>query len=418
MRIVKYLVLISLLYIYIYNPLFRALGVGPIKLLLACSLAFILLSGFLARFLKIFQTEILLILVLISYSIGMTLIGQNTLVIPYTHLIWFLECFLIPAFLLLLFKDVFKRLNWETVVVHTGFIASLITLFLILNPSVNQLVRDAVIEDNLDTVLPMDEMFFRGFSIAESSSYGYGIVQGLILAVCLVSARKSALFMVPVLFLFISIIFNARIGIAPALISFILLIAYRRFKTRNLIAIVAVTALAVWFFQQSSFAEENEVSLKWAFGIFTDLEGVAKGTKNTTVYNTIFQTMIFFPSELSDLIFGNGEKVFAANGRASDVGYVIQIFRGGLIYLSLMLIFLWMMYARSKRVSPDKLLPLIFFLTILIANVKGNAFFNPNSFFRLFSFYYVYIIFISHNLVVPPAPVGDIELPPVSQTPN
>lgn len=399
MRVLKYILLIVCIYIYLYNPIFKIFGFGVIKLLLVVSFIYIIFSGFLPRFIKIFKNEIFLTLLLVCYSVPLILLGENTFAIPYTHLIWFLECFLIPAFLILFFNDIFNRISWEAIFVHAGLLASLITLFLIFNPVINLFIRNSVIIDTLDTVTSTDLMDFRGFSIAESSSYGYGIVQGLILSICLFSIRKNKAYIVPIIFLFISILFNARIGLVSVVISIFLLIISRRLKIINLLTLSVIIVLGIWIFSYSSFAVQNETSLKWAFSIFTNTENFIKGTDNTSAYHELFSNMLFLPENINDLLFGNGKKVFASNIRQSDVGYIIQIFRGGIVYLSIMFFFLWVMFIRNLNTSSDKLLPILFILTILIANIKGNAFFNSTSFFRLYAFFYVFSIFASKNAI-------------------
>ncbi|MCH6234327.1 hypothetical protein [Cognataquiflexum rubidum] len=360
---------------------------------------YIIFSGFLPRFLKLFEIEVLMTLLLVSYSIAIVLIGENSFSIPYVHIIWYLECFLIPTFFLFLFRSTFSWLSWETIIVHVGLLAALITIFLILNPVTNLFVRNSIIIDSLDSI-SSDNWDFRGFTIAESSSYGYGIIQGLILAICILSIKKNLMFLIPILFLFISIIFNARVGIAPVAISIMLLILSGQLSLKSIFLVSIIILIGYNIFLFSSFSEQNETSLIWGLSIFNDANDFIQGKESNAGYNILFTEMLFLPTNFSGLFFGNGQKVFASSIRQSDVGYVIQIFRGGLVYLSIMMFFLFFLFRRCLKINPNKLLPILFFLTIIVANIKGDALFNPSGFFRLFAFYYVYSVFASKNLIV------------------
>jgi hypothetical protein len=358
----------------------------------------IVFSGFLPRFLKLFEKEILLTILLVSYSVFLVLIGDNTFAIPYIHIVWFLESFFIPTFLIFFFKDIFNWLSWETLIVQIGFFASLITLFLIFNPSLNLYIRNSVIVDSLDSI-STGNWDFRGFTVAESSSFGYGLIQGLILAICLFSIKKHFAFFFPIVFLFISILFNSRIGIAPVVFSIILIIINNQISFKSIALIFTTVLVGFMFFQYSSFSQNNETSLTWGFSVFNDVLNVIEGEENNAGYTVLFSEMLFFPSDLISLIFGSGQKVFGSNIRESDVGYIIQIFRGGLIYLLIMVTFLFLLFKRNLEMNTYKLLPILFFLTIIVANIKGDAFFNSSGFFRLYTFFYVYSLYAKKGII-------------------
>jgi hypothetical protein len=104
--------------------------------------------------------------------------------------------------------------------------------------------------------------------------------------------------------------------------------------------------------------------------------------------------MFFFPKNTNEFLFGTGEDIFLNIKRSSDVGYVLQIFKGGIFYLIILLFFLILMYRRVRRIDHDKFLPIFFILVILIANIKGDSLFLSGGFFRLFTLYYVYEILL------------------------
>jgi hypothetical protein len=399
MRALKFITFIICLYIYLYNPILQILGFGIIKLLLFVAFIYLLRKGFYPRFIGIFRIEIIFTLILVCYTLLIALIENPAgITVPYTHLLWFLEGFIIPTFLILFFREIFQRNSWEALIILVGFIASLVTLFLILNPAYNTYIRKNVIFDTLDTVSQY-KWDFRGFSLSESSSYGYGVVQGLVLSVCLFSVRKKLIYLLPIIFLLISIIFNARIGLSVVAVALLLLLISGHIRFFNFCLFATIIYLSFWFFTKSSFFLENETSLNWGLGVFGDTKNLIQGTNDNSNYTALFGRMLFFPSHPMDLIFGNGKNVYLNQDKSSDIGYIIQIFRGGIIYLSIMLSFLWYMFKRNLTIAKNRLLPVLFLLTLLIVNLKGNAFFQSTPFFRLITFYYVFSIFMSKGFI-------------------
>lgn len=390
MRVIKYIFFFLCLYIYIYNPILQILGFGSIKILLFISLFYFFVHKETISFLQNYKTEMFYTFLLIIYLIPIVFLGDGTAtMIPYTHLIWFLECFIIPLFLLFYFKNIFQKYQIESLLVIIGTIASLITFFLINNPEINTWIRQSVIVDTLDKT--SSNWDFRGFTFAESSSYAYGVVQGIMLALCLISIRKSYLYAIPIIPIFISILFNARIGFSVLIIALALMLIFKRLKIKYVI-IGAITVLSgVVLYNNSSFVSENSTSLEWGLGFFEDTFAlISGGDASETNYEVLSNRMFFLPENFVDIIFGEGRIVFGDENLDSDIGYVNQIFTGGIVYLLIMLSFLWYMYNSNVKITHDKLLPLLFMIVLLVVNIKGNAFFLSNGFFRMFTLYYIY----------------------------
>jgi len=404
MKLLKYIILFIFIYIYIYNPIFQILGFGLIKILLLISILYVLFKRTLfVNFIITFKQEIALTLLIATYAISTEMWGDNQgRMVAYKHIIWFLECFFIPIFFVAFFKDIFQSKNWENIIIFVGISASIITLFLIFNPGINAAIRSTVITDSLDVI--GDSWDYRGFTIAEGSSYSYGIIQGLILSLCLLKIKENWLYILPILPLFISIIFNARIGLAPVAIVFVLMLLNKQFKIKYFLFISIIVIFGYWFVNDSFFAKQNSDSLEWGLSIFEDTNNFLSGNDNGSNYTTLSDNMLFFPDSAINIVFGEGNDVFLGVNRNSDMGYVIQIFRGGVFYLLLLLSFLWIIFKNSYLYAPNKILSILFVVTIIIVNIKGDAFFNSSSFFRLFIFYYIYSLSISkhrlNNIVI------------------
>jgi len=393
------------LYIYLYNPIFKFIGFGSIKLLLFLSLIFILLSNKVGFIIKSFSKEIFFTFLLVLYNVVWAIFGGiDSLAAAYTCIVWFLEAFIIPILIIFQFKDFLLKYEFKEISIFVGFIASLITFILILNPNINIYIRDNVIVDSLD--LFSNKWTYRGFAIAESSAFGYGIIQGLILGICLFQfqLQKKYLYFIPIIFLFISIIFNSRIGMAPVAIAIVLYITNKKFSFTKIIVLALTIYIGSWVLTRSSFSAKNATSIEWGLSFFTDTFNFLTGKDQNSNYSVLFGDMLFIPDNTIDLFFGTGQNIFLEGKRTTDVGYVLQIYQGGLFYLTLMLLFLIYLFRRCYKKGKDKSLPFLFVLTILLVNIKGNALFVSNSFFRLFTLYYVYVVvykkFNHANLII------------------
>lgn len=386
----KYFFLIVILYIFLFNPVFQIFDFGLIKVLLLASIAYIAFTGKIRLFLNLFKNEIILSLILITYTLLVVFWGDGTAFkVPYTHLVWFMECFFIPFFLILFFKNIFQKRTWESLVVQTGLIAALITLFLVLNPDINFFIRDSVIRD-LQINLSSTKTLSRGFTIAENSTFSYGVVQGLILSICIISLKKNYLYAIPIVFLFIAILYNARIGFACLFIGVALVVFRRKIKIRSAIIFGLVLLAGYFFLFNSGFSKNNHDSLLRGLSFFSDtMKFITGDQSHASNYSVLFNKMVFFPSHFINLVFGEGKIVFYAS-KGSDIGYINQIFTGGIVYLFLLLAFLFYMFLRNFDQTSNKLLPVLFVLSLLVVNIKGNALFVSNGFFRLFCFFYVY----------------------------
>jgi hypothetical protein len=281
-------------------------------------------------------------------------------------------------------------------VVITGFIASVITILLILYPELNDFVRSSLISYSLHGV---EQFWFRGFGIAEGLAGSYGVIQGIILGICLWLVSRHPLYAVPIIPLLISIAFNARTGFVAVLISLVLLIAQRRLSIRLTAVVIGVVLLVGYVLQsEMDFIANNLKAIEWAISSFT--ETVDFVSRNAADSNTvdILKNRIFYPTSAMGLLFGEG--VWEFHGMKSDVGYSNQLMFGGIVYLLLLLSFLAYMYIRISRQKVEGFYPAFFVLVLLIVNIKWNYLFVPNGIFRLFGLYYV-LVMTNFYAVVP-----------------
>lgn len=128
----------------------------------------------------------------------------------------------------------------------------------------------------------------------------------------------------------------------------------------------------------------------WFKNSFNEVISMFKGEKVGTV--AVLSSFIFFPSGLS-FIFGVGSRVYGDFGLAlvnkvSDIGYINDIFRGGILYVgvyyfSICKLFL-VTYQESKHKLGQKFTAIMLLITgifLIFSNYKGEALAGSSIFF-------------------------------------
>jgi hypothetical protein len=399
------------LYIYIYSPPFKILPFGPIKLLIIPALLYLLPTNKNIFILQKFKYELFFFSLIIIYSFIRD-ISSGSIVFFYQNLLILLEAFLIAFFLIALFNN--NQINkgpdkFINILIILSFVASLITLFLILNPDINDAIKFEYMK--YDKVLWKYQLN-RGYGITDELLFTYGIVQGIILCFCITKMFSNVLYIIPVPFIFLSIFVNARIGLIPLFfLPFFIKIPLKikllstKISTKELwrilflfIIISLITVIGLNFLTED-IKESIIARFDWAITFFNETKDFLFGTKTTTYnnYKALFGEMVIFPQTLGTWIFGEGKLLFVDSERTTDIGYLLMLNYGGIVYMMLFFVILTYMFIRLiKSVKEKKYLFYILILTILAANYKG-LFFISKPGFRLFILIYIYFILESYK---------------------
>ena len=347
-----------------------------------------------------FKREILFTSFLVLYISFTTLYpegDQKGYITAYKHVVWFAEGFIIPLFFITFYrKQLSDHRALEKIVIVIGAIAALISVVLIVKPNLNIIMRDSIIIDGLDYYAEYSLNRFRGFSFADGSSGAYGVVQGMLFSIWILSFGSQILYsVIPIAFL-ISIMFNARVGFIPAMIGLGLLVLKQR-RVYSIIGLSVIVLLGYRIYFSSTLQEDNYDTVKWSVTLFNQTKSFFTGSQNSsrTTYDYLFSGY-FMPKSAIDTIVGEGRNVFgylSKNGQRSDIGYVIELHKGGILYIAMILSFIAYMFKRYRVYTPNKLYAYLFFGTLLLVNIKADALFLPNSYSRLISLFYVFSIY-------------------------
>lgn len=398
---IKFSLLVICLYIFLYNPVFQYLEFGLIKLLLLISLFFLLQNQYIIFWTK-FKNELLFVLVITLYIMLISIIfgDGSSLVISYLILLWFLEGFAISAFIVFGFKEIFNEYSWESPIILVGTIASIISILLITNPSLNAIVRYDLLRDSM--TYEIDSIYkgfqHRGFALTESSTGTYGLIQGFILSVALISLKKSKKYLVSIPLLFISILFNQRMGflIVVIFVSIWLFTETNKIKFFGYI-LVSLVLLTI----TTKILSDYEDTLTWASALLDQTFDIFRSSSyyspQISVYETLYYNHIFFPKSLEGFIFGEGNFIYNNRFLRSDIGYVNQLFIGGTIFIAASVTFMSYMLKRQLTYNHGKLIPVFIFIIFLVINFKGLFLLWPSGIARLSIFYYVYIVLMNSS---------------------
>ena len=395
MKSFRYLLLLIVLYIYFYDPEFVFIGFGLIKIVLIIALGYAVLSfGRVRRYLRFYKKEALISLFLICYLfIRVAIAKDNGMKEVWIMLKWLIESTIIPIFIIETLISKIKDIDVYDCCIKVGFIASLITLVLMAFPALNDVVRSMML---LHYDFLEDFFSFRSYGLASGLTGPYGIIQGILASMCLLRYdKKHWYYLVFFLTLTVSAAVNARTGLISILITLLYLVlgALKGFKVKNIIIIA--TSLAVFVVFANFLSRRYSEVFEWVSeAFFATADFITGNSDSDTAYFNVLDAYLQWPSTSTGVFFGEGRSLFGLDfGEGSDIGYVNQVFLGGILFAGGLLTIQYVFYKDLWKRSGKKFLPILLFLTALIINFKGVVFYNSNSFSRLVTllfFCYVY----------------------------
>lgn len=387
-----------LLYVYIYSPALQLLSFGLDKIVFVLSFVYLLTSGQLTRPFKLFKKEYLNLFLIILASFLVTAYHRGISfdgILMYDVFLFF-EVILVPyAFYCYFVKKC--HINIENLLINNAIIASIITILLLINPTWADIMKNQILR--IPDIL-LNNFDFRGFGFSDGLTFGYPVVQGFCASfiVAGIVKKRSLYFYIALLPMFVSVFVNARSGLIPVFIAFILILLRSsivvNFKFLCTAAILSI--IGVFFFNKLSDSQLAE-SVEWGLSTFKIIGDMLSGNEAENV-DVLFHDMVQFPISLSDWLVGTGYNLFQDSiygYRQSDIGFCIRSVYGGMVYMSLWLILWVTMYKRIRNIN--RILAYIMFGSLLYLNWKSD-FFVVNTSCRFFFLVYVLTILDSNFL--------------------
>ncbi|WP_188049986.1 hypothetical protein [Flavobacterium sp. GP15] len=386
---IKYFFFIILLYLFIYNPPFKVVSSSVVEIMVVPAMLYIILSWRWYSLIKIFKVEFFLFGLIIFFSFVREL-GLSESVFFRANVLLLLEAIIIPCALINFYSTIKLGNNLFKEIILVGVIAAFITLAMIFSPELNASIKANFKSTDFD-----DSVAFRSFGLSEGLTFSYGVVQGLVFALVFYYSRVNSKYLLLLPLLLISIFFNARSGLIPV----VFILAYFSIVEFNFkfIGLSFLVGLILYFFLfvTDIFADYRE-TIEWAFDFFVQISDFLSGDANqsdTNTFATLFGDMAVFPQNASEWIFGSGENIFSSKSGNSDIGYIIQLNYGGVIYIFLFILLVsFLLWRISFICKKNKWFILLISFTIIIGNVKG-LFISVTPNFRLVMLMYLYLIY-------------------------
>lgn len=206
----------------------------------------------------------------------------------------------------------------------------------------------------------------------------HGIALGL--AIYFIFFENQKIFFIYIPFLFLSIISNGRTGLLVAFILIIIQIVFLIFlQSKNILKIFFFISMMFMFVMVMMWIlkEVSEPTYLWINQSFEDIKVFfSDGDKQGTI--DALSNMILWPSGIN-ILFGMGFRLYGNKMGYihSDIGFVNDMFMGGIIYCSLLygtlMLYLFDYRNFSISISRKVLLDLLFMASLIIGNYKGEA---------------------------------------------
>lgn len=399
MDIFKYPLQIVLLYLYIFQPPVLNKNIYILIELVIFAICVLFFSNDFKTYLKVFKIENTLIISIIVICILRDILSGE-IIYSDRFLAWFFQSFLFGFMIITIFS---KRGNIHKLIpfiYYCSIIAAILTVVLLLNKSLNDYYK-LLVKDGSNDYLSNSTFRYRAYGFSENLNFTYSYLLGSFAGLTYFFLHRSYFFSVLILLLLVGVSFNARIGFFPILI-FILISFFSKRRGNILILIFSSVILyGVLVFYFEDYLEVLLFNKDWISSFFFDIIDTILGTNmnsEKSTINTLLDDFVVLPKGFFNWIIGTGESLF---GRidigSSDNGFIIQLYYGGLLLLTPILIFIGFIFNRLQvTIGINHWFFIYFFLSILILNTKGFVFAaTPGG--RLIFFFYVFTILISKN---------------------
>lgn len=272
-----------------------------------------------------------------------------------------------------------------TLVIWTASIQSIIALACLLFDGLRSTIMNLYLS-NIDqtTVDKLTRFTFRMFGLASNYTSFMSYFQAFVAIICFYRAfNKSNKYYIIGLLISVSALINTR----TSGILLVVGIAICLFKVKNITASIRaifIIMITVLLFSNliDLFARINPEGFNWWLVELNKLMNTLNTGDTSVGFASYFvkESTWEIPHDLLQLLFGTGVRVMGGSiyGVRTDVGYINDIWYGGIVYTVLLYfgIFRWMKKElNSTLISGEfKITVHIMFILLLIINIKGQSF--------------------------------------------
>lgn len=228
----------------------------------------------------------------------------------------------------------------------------------------------------------------RIYGISGDYTFFTPIYHGLLAAVAAIYAvLKSNKYLIYIPFILIAIILNGRFGLGVFIVGTFVGYLWLFMKRKQRLKIIQYTAtffivlgIAIYLLKII-----NPYTYAWIQSGFESTVNLIMHGELEDNYKYLAGSHAYLPDGVS-LIVGEGHRVYAEHGtsrgyNSSDIGYVNDLFMGGIIYIIILYgsVFIFVLNKFNRKVNNDadyyinKILPIILIITLILSNYKGET---------------------------------------------
>ena len=382
----KNIPIICFLFLFIFTPLVM-LPFNIIHILAIVSLIF-LLSVYSKRFFQIIKLPELFVFITLTFFLTIYTIALNSLstknfgstYYAASTILEVLPCAIFISFVFLEHKIDLNK--FYDIILLIGMLQVTCVILTMIFPGLREWIIANSGSEGLEDAYEAVKLF-RMYGWARGFTFSMPLFQGLCVIIAFVlGTYKSSKYYLLIPFFIVSIAVNARIAliclfIVPCVVFFF------RFKMHPIKQIFSISFvfLALFFMvQMIQYMAEYSSSYDIWFWLNQGIKEIISFKEGEATGNLYALTdkMWFMPNGIYELIFGTGENVFGRSYMSSDIGYIVNLYYGGLVFsivLYLSYFILLIKYYGNNIIEKNISVSIILYL--FIANLKGNVF-KPN----------------------------------------
>ncbi len=399
-EIFEYPIHIILLYVYIFQPPF----ISRTEYFWVELVIFIVIAGInpfiIKNIVRYFKGEFIFLIIILIYVVFRDFYSGYE-VYTFKILSFVFQTFIFSTLIVFMSfdknKSNFKNPDLIAILFWVAIFAAASSVILLMNENLNNyynsIILQVLIEREINTFI------YRGYGVAENLTFTYPYILGFFVGYLLYFTKSVANYLLFIPLLLAGIAINARIGFIPIFL-FLFLFLFRNIKFGGILKIIIYSFILIIAIPKISVFKYFVGNKDWLLAFFTDFYNIFTNSNNLmrgeSTIRTIFTDFIILPKSTSGWIFGHGTNLFLGQVEGnSDLGFIVQLFYGGITFVIALLCFLFFIFRRLVLNFGAKYwFTIIFIISLLIINTKGSFFTStPGS--RFFFLIYIYLIFSS-----------------------
>lgn len=280
-----------------------------------------------------------------------------------------------------------------SIVINAAIIQSIFAAITLLFPNVQSFFVERMIAYGYNEIYSTLSVY-RMYGFSNALTNATPVVQSIIAVISVwLALNWNKKYYIAAFFIMFSAIINARISIVVFAIGVIVLLIKRSTNSSGRIKIIFATVVSyivVVFLLLPLIQNISPLTYEWVTDGFNELSSFKLGS-NSYANNSYFgylinQERFVFPEGLSGFLFGKGYSIMSSrnpSGFQSDVGYICDIWTGGVVYIGILYSFFLSLLIKLRK-NTNALMAFIasyYMIALLFINIKGvalsmNAFIN------------------------------------------